>query len=86
MDREFSGEAQSKIEHNISVIFSYLIFILSEGMDTVHVQMPIWHGFLRSFIGHCCTVKKYDQIPGLFLTKPSRDWDWVDYSRPGKVW
>jgi len=32
---------------------------------------------------HC---KKNYEIPGFFLNKPSRDWDWVNYSRPGRVW
>jgi len=27
-------------------------------------------------------VKKFFEIPGFVLTKPSWDWDWVDYSQP----
>jgi len=32
------------------------------------------------------TVKKIYKIPGFVLTKPSWDWDLVNYSRPGRVW
>ena len=32
---------------------------------------------------HC---KKNYEIPGFFVTKTSRDWDWIHYSRPGRVW
>jgi len=32
------------------------------------------------------TVKKYYENPGLFLTRPPRDRDWVHYSWPGRVW
>jgi len=42
-----------------------------------------WHCF--DFV--CVyTVKKMYKIPGFVLTKPSRDWDCVNYSRPGRVW
>jgi len=32
------------------------------------------------------TVKKNYEFPGFFLTKPSRDMNLVNYSRPGRVW
>jgi len=32
---------------------------------------------------HC---KQIYEIPGFVLTKPSWDWDWVNYSQPGRVW
>jgi len=31
------------------------------------------------------TVKRNYEVPGFFLTKPSWDWDWVNYSWPGRV-
>jgi len=33
-----------------------------------------------------CTVKKIYEIPGFVLTKPSWDWDLVNYFRTGRVW
>ena len=32
------------------------------------------------------TVIKFYEIPGFYLTKLSWDWDWVNYSRSGRVW
>jgi len=31
-----------------------------------------------------CTVERM-RDPGFFFTKPFWDWDWVNYSRPGRV-
>jgi len=32
------------------------------------------------------TVIFFYEIPGFVLTKHSWDWDWVNYSWPGRVW
>jgi len=34
--------------------------------------------------GH--TLKQIYEIPGFVMTTPSWDWDWVNYSRPGRIW
>jgi len=41
---------------------------------------------LSKYLFSFYTVKKNYEIPGLFFTKPPRDWDCVHYSWAGRVW
>ena len=60
---------------------------------TLYIEEPILGGGGRVFTEKkqdqkvdAYTVRQNYEIPGLFLTKPSRDSDWANYSRPGRVW
>jgi hypothetical protein len=51
-------------------------------------SLPLTHDptFALNIAYTLYTVKKNNEIPGFILTIPSRDWDWVNFSRPGRVW
>jgi len=88
----------SKTEISIKqIVFStvplnFFTFYYSMRLGTFSGFFSHWLGsqYLRTYsISYWLllyTAKKYYEIPGLFLTKPSRDSDWVHYSRPGRVW
>jgi len=42
--------------------------------------------FILDTFDALCNAKKIYEIPGFVLTKPSWDWDWVNYFRPGRDW
>ena len=54
-------------------------------INEIIVFMLIYSRFGRKNSVHerkVCTLNFFYEIPGFVLTKPSWDWDWVNYSRP----
>jgi len=52
--------------------------------ETAETLLNIAGHQVIQFSPHYTVTKDYE-IPGFFFTKPYWDWDWIYYSRPGKV-
>jgi len=67
--------------------------LLTSKENRPHIVEIIWLCWIHTYcpppllyIEQNTLYNFFYKIPGFVLTKPSWDWDWVNYSRPGKVW
>jgi len=60
--------------------------ILMQDMKACNMCCAILIGIHKPEPDYLHTIKKCYKIPGIALTKPSWNWNWAHYSRPGRVW